>query len=72
MLGGLLATVNVETPPPDEQLAILEALHPSLAPLLRHALAMLAIVQASPPQADRYASEARLPHLPQQRSTCRC
>ena len=53
MLGGLLATVNVATPPPDEQAAILEALFPSLAPLLRHALAMLAIVQGSQVQTDR-------------------
>lgn len=52
MLGGLLATVNVATPPPDEQAAILEALFPSLAPLLRHALAMLAIVQGSSAQTD--------------------
>lgn len=53
MLGGLLATVNVATPPPHEQAVILEALFPSLAPLLRHALAMLAIVQGSPAQTDR-------------------
>ena len=57
MLGGLLATVNVATPPPDEQAAILEALFPSLAPLLRHALAMLAIVQGSPAQTDRCECE---------------
>lgn len=52
MLGGLLATVTVEAPPPAEQLEILESLFPALAPLLRHALAMQAIVQGSPAQAD--------------------
>lgn len=57
MLGGLLATVTIEAPPPVEQLAILEALFPQLGPLLHHALAMLAIVQASPTQADRYTCD---------------
>ena len=47
MLGGLLATVTIEAPPPAEQLAILEALFPALAPLLHHALAMLAVVQGA-------------------------
>ena len=63
MLGGLLATVNVATPPPDEQAAILEALFPSLAPLLRQALAMLAIVQASPAQTDRCRHEPWRNHV---------
>lgn len=47
LLSGLLATVTVEAPPIAEHLAILKSLFPRLAPLLHHALAMLAVVQGS-------------------------
>jgi len=43
----------VEAPPAGEQLAILEAMFPPLAPLLHHALAMLAVVQGPAAVSDR-------------------
>lgn len=49
----LFLQVAVEAPPAGEQLAILEAMFPPLAPLLHHALAMLAVVQGSAAVGDR-------------------
>lgn len=47
LLGGLFHYVAVDSPPLQEQLQILEGLHPTLAPLLPHAMATLALVRAA-------------------------
>lgn len=47
LLGGLLHYVHVSPPPPSEQMAILAARHPSVAPLVPHVMHTLGLVRAA-------------------------
>ena len=58
LLGGHLATVSIEPPPPAEQANILAALFPALGQLLPPALRMLSISQDTPPLQPHYFAGA--------------